>query len=177
MTIRIRQEQKGDSPIISALIERAFRDVEESDHREQFLVERLHQSEAFIPQLSLVAETDDLKIVGYVLLTEVEIVSGNRVATSLGVAPLAVLPEYQKQGIGGQLIQEAHRRAAALGYGSAVLLGYKDYYPRFGYRQAIDYGIEFPFDAPCECCMVIELQPDALHDVQGTVRYPDAFLE
>ena len=177
MNINIRQEQSGDSPIIYSLIERTFAEVQESDHREQFLVERLHKSNTFVPQLSLVAETEDKEIVGYILLTEVEIASEDRVAISLGVAPLAVLPEFQRQGIGGLLLQEAHQRATILGYGSAVLLGHKDYYPRFGYRKTIDFGIKFPFDVPAECCMVIELRPNALAKVCGTVRYPDAFFE
>lgn len=163
--------------MIFRLLEKAFADVPESDHREPFLVERLHRSDTFVPQLSLVGETEDKTMVGYILLTEVEIVSEERSTVSLGVAPLAVLPECQRQGIGGLLLQEAHRRAAMLGYGSAVLLGHKDYYPRFGYRRAIDFGIRFPFDAPDECGMVIELQADALAGVRGTVRYPDVFFE
>lgn len=177
MIVKIRQERNGDLPVILDLIESAFRNVPESDHKERLLVERLHGSETFIPQLSLVAETDGGRIVGYILLTEVEIVSKNRVATSLAVAPLAVLPEFQNRGIGGMLLKAAHEMAASLGYGTTVLLGHKDYYPRFGYRKAIDFGIEFPFDAPHEFCMVAELLPDAFESVCGTVRYPSAFFE
>lgn len=124
MNITIRQEKKGDLPAILELVERAFENVEESDHQEQCLVARLHDSDTFIPELSLVA-------------------------------------------VDGE--------ARTMGYGSAVLLGHKDYYPRFGYRKAIDYGITFPFDAPQECCMVIELLPDGLSGVTGTVHYPECF--
>lgn len=177
MTINIRQEKSSDSRIIFNLIEKAFANVPESDHREQFLVERLHQSSTFVPQLSLVAETEDRELVGYILLTEVKIVSGNGAVASLGVAPLAVLPEFQRQGIGRMLLQEAHKRAATLGYRIAVLLGHADYYPRFGYRKAIDFGIEFPFDVPHELCMVLELQTNALNGGNGTVRYPNVFFE
>lgn len=159
------------------LIEAAFANVEESDHREQFLVERLRKSDTFIPELSLIAETEDGRVAGYVLLTKVDIVFGSGSTPSLGVAPLAVLPEYQGQGIGGQLLREAHNIASALGYGSAVLLGHKDYYPKFGYKRASAYGIRFPFDAPDECCMAVELIPGALKDVSGTVHYPAAFFE
>lgn len=177
MTVNVREEREGDNSAIFSLIVSTFADMQESDHREQFLVERLHRSGAFIPQLSLVAETGG-RIVGYILLSEVAIESDNGIAAkSLGVAPLAVLPEYQRQGIGGLLLQSAHRRAAGLGYGSAVLLGHDGYYPRFGYRRAIDFGIEFPFDVPHELCMVIELVPGALNGVSGVVRYPDAFLD
>ena len=85
------------------------------------------------------------------------------------------LPEFQKQGIGGELLREAHKRASQLGYSSAVLLGHKDYYPRFGYKKASDFNIEFPFDVPEEYCMAIELFPGALDGVQGIVHYSDPF--
>ena len=88
------------------------------------------------------------------MLTKVEIVSTDNIITSLSVAPLAVLPEFQRQGIGGMLIREAHKIAASLGYGSAVLLGHKDYYPRFGYQKAINFGIGFPFDVPHDFCFL-----------------------
>lgn len=173
--ITIRQERQGDLPFILDLVEKAFENVEESDHQEQHLVERLHGSDTFIPELSLVAVNGKGIIVGYILLTKVKIVSADSTTVSLAVAPLAVHPAYQNNKIGGMLIEEAHKTARAMGYGSAVLLGHKDYYPRFGYRKAIDHGIRFPFDAPQECCMVIELLPDALSGVTGTVRYPECF--
>lgn len=177
MAIRIRQEECGDRAAVYGLVEAAFADVQESDHREQFLVERLRGVDSFVPQLSLVAETDDGKVVGYILLTRVEIVSKEEAGVSLAVAPLAVLPGFQRQGIGGMLLKEAHRRAALLGYGTVVLLGHPDYYPRFGYRRAIDFGIEFPFDVPPEFCMVIELLPHAIDKLHGVVRYPAVFFE
>lgn len=177
MNINIRQEQSDDCPAVRRLVEAAFAEVAESDHKEQFLVERLHRSDTFIPQLSLVAETDDKQIVGYILLTKVGIVSQGHAVPSLGVAPLAVLPAFQGQGIGGMLLKEAHRRGASLEYGTAVLLGHKDYYPRFGYRRAIDFGIRFPFDVPHEFCMVAELIPHAINGLAGTVCYPDLFFE
>jgi predicted N-acetyltransferase YhbS len=177
MDIIIRQEENSELPVICKLIEKAFADMLASDHQEHYLVDRLHNSDTYIPELSLVAETEKRELVGYILLTKVEIVFGSEVHTSLAVAPLAVLPEYQNRGIGGILLKEAHKRAAALGYGTAVLLGHKDYYPRFGYCKAEDYDITFPFDVPSEYCQVIELIPDALKSIKGIVRYPAVFFE
>ncbi len=177
MNIKIRSERAGDGPAIYRLVEAAFKNVPESDRREHYLVERLHKSASFIPELSIVAEADGCGIVGYILLTEVKIISDNKTVASLGVAPLAVSPRFQNRGIGGALLLEAHKAAASLGYGTAVLLGHKDYYPRFGYRRAADFGIEFPFDAPEECCMAAELLPGALKGVKGVVNYPEAFYE
>lgn len=175
--LSIREEKSKDFPFIRSLTEQAFLNVPESDHTEHLLVERLRQSEAYIPELSLVAETNTGKIVGHILLSKVEIVSENGTTTVLSVAPLSVLPEFQRQGIGGMLLREAHRRAALLGYKAVLLLGHKDYYPRFGYRRASSYGIRFPFNAPDECCMAIELEPDGLKEIHGLVCYPNAFFE
>lgn len=176
MDFNIRQEQIKDYEAVHKVVELAFRDMEDSDHNEPFLVDQLRQTDAFIPELSLVAEVDE-EIIGHILMTKVEIVSENKSVTSLGLAPVSVLPEYQNRGIGSALIREAHKRATELGYGSVVLLGHKDYYPRFGYKQAIDSGIEFPFDVPHEYCMAIELRPESLKDVQGMIQYAKPFTE
>lgn len=174
--VTVRQETNNDLPVIYNLLDKSFAKAPESDHKEKYLVKRLHDSISFIPQLSLVAEMDG-KIAGYILLTQVEIVlrTGGTMP-SLSVAPLAVLPEFQKQGIGGLLLKESHKIAAFLGYKTAVVLGHKDYYHRFGYRKAIDFGIVFPFDVPYELCMITELIPHAIDNLRGTVRYPDAFF-
>lgn len=176
MEFKIRQEQEKDHQAVYNLIEQAFRNMNGSDHREHFLVERLRKSEAFIPELSLVAESKS-EIIGHILMTKVEIVSEDKNATSLGLAPVSVLPEFQGQGVGGALIREAHKQAAGLGYGSVVLLGHKDYYPKFGYKKALNFGIKFPFDVPDEFCMVIELLPDSLQGVHGTIKYSKPFME
>jgi predicted N-acetyltransferase YhbS len=86
------------------------------------------------------------------------------------------LPEFQKQGIGGQLIEYAHNKAKELGYESIVLLGHKDYYPKFGYSQAAEFGIDLPFDVPKENSMVITLTKNGLDGVNGIVQYPKEFM-
>lgn len=174
-TIAIRQETAADFTQVREVIRAAFQDIEESDHTEHLLVDRLRQSDAYIAELSLVAETADGQIAGHIMLSKAEVISGDRTHTVLAVAPLSVLPAFQRSGIGSMLIREAHRRASDSGYDAAVLLGHKDYYPKFGYKKASLSGIKFPFDAPDECCMVAELKPGALKDIHGTVHYPDAF--
>lgn len=175
MEISIRQEETGDYPAVFKVIEQAFEKEELSDHKEQFLVERLRKSPAFIPELSLVAETGSA-IVGHILLTRIFIKSSHRTYNSLALAPVSVLPEYQGKGIGGALIQYAHSKARELGYQSIVLLGHENYYPRFGYRQAHIFGIVLPFEAPKENCMAIALTENGLEGVSGTVVYPKEFM-
>ena len=176
MNIKIREEEESDYPVVEQLIELAFRNEEKSDHQEHFLVGNLRRCDAFIPQLSLVAELDG-EVVGHILMTKVEIVSESSSVVSLGLAPVAVLPRVQKMGVGSALIREAHKRAAELGFSSVVLLGHKDYYPKFGYGKAIDFGIEFPFEVPHEYCMAVELLPGGLKNVHGTVKYSQPFME
>lgn len=170
--LKIRQETVKDQQTVIKLIERAFADEIYSDQKEHLLVERLHKSDTFVPELSLVATINN-KIVGYILLTPITI--GEE--TSLALAPVAVLPEHQNEGIGRKLVQEAHTKAESLGYGSIILLGLKDYYPRFGYKPLSDYGIQIPFDAPQEYVMGVELRKDALKNVSGKAIYPKEFFE
>jgi predicted N-acetyltransferase YhbS len=174
--MRIRQENSYDFNEVFHLIEKAFREEGHSDHKEQFLVERLRNSDAFIPELSMVAEIGG-KIVGHILLTKLKIKSSTKEFNSLALAPVSVLPEFQGKGIGGKLILESHKKAKELGHQSIILLGHENYYPRFGYSQADTYGIELPFEVPRENCMVIELVENGLKGVTGMVEYPSEFNE
>src|SRR5690606_30916562 len=174
MDIKVRQENQTDYDAVFELIEKAFKKLPSSDHREQFLVQRLRNSTAFVPELSMVAEIEN-KIVGHILLTKLKIKNGQNEFGSLALAPVSVLPEYQGKGIGGILIQEAHKKAKELGHQSIVLLGHEKYYPKFGYKQADNFGIELPFDVPKENCMAIELTENGLDGVRGTVEYPKEF--
>lgn len=172
--IKIRQENKTDFDAVFHLIEQAFKTEALSDHKEQFLVERLRKSSSFIPKLSIVAEIEN-KIVGHILVTKLKIINDHSEFVSLTLAPVSVLPEYQGNGIGGMLIRKAHKTAKELGYKSIVLLGHEKYYPKFGYELAEKYGIELPFDVPKENCMVIELTKNGLKGVTGRVEYPKEF--
>ena len=176
MEVTIRQEKPSDHKAVFELIASAFETEKFSDHKEQFLVERLRKSNAFIPELSLVSEYEN-KIVGHVLLTNLKIINALNQFESLALAPVSVHPVFQQKGIGGKLIKEAHRRAKELGYQSIVLLGHENYYPKFGYQRADLFGIEFPFDVPKENCMAIELTSGALKEVNGMVEYPKEFNE
>lgn len=173
--ITIRKEEEKDYQQVFQLTEEAFREMEHSDHQEQFLVEKLRRSEAFIPELSLVAEDDNGTIAGHILFTKIKIVDGSESFESLALAPVSVKPEFQNQGLGGKLIMEGHRIAKELGYGSVILIGHEKYYPRFGYEKTSNFGISFPFEIPEENGMAIELIKDGLKNKKGTVKYPKEF--
>ncbi|MEL7376902.1 MAG: N-acetyltransferase, partial [Bacteroidota bacterium] len=117
------------------------------------------------------------QLAGYILLTHIRIRdSADREYPTLALAPVAVHPNMQGEGIGSELIQFAHRRALELGHSSVVLIGHEHYYPRFGYQRADRYGITFPFDIPVENGFAVELIPDSLANVSGEVVYPKAFF-
>ncbi len=175
MNIHIRPERHEDFQSIFNLVKQAFEAEEMSDHTEHHLVSRLRCSSAFIPDLALVAETNE-QIVGYILLTKIKVISKtDEEFESLALAPVAVLPGYQGKGVGALLIQSAHKRALDLGFQSIILLGHEHYYPRFGYHPLKTYGIKLPFEVPEENCMAIELVEGALTNVNGIVHYPKEF--
>ena len=122
MEIKLRKESKNDFESVFKLIEKAFQKEEHSDHKEQFLVERLRKSPAFIPELAIVAEVDN-KIVGHILFTKLEIKNQSQSFESLALAPVSVLPEFHGKGIGSKLILYGHEIAKNLGYNSVILLG------------------------------------------------------
>ncbi|MBX2877568.1 MAG: N-acetyltransferase [Saprospiraceae bacterium] len=176
MKIKLRQETPDDYSAVFKLIEAAFKDHPYGDHTEHFLVDRLRQSNAFIPELSIVADLDG-EVVGHILLTKVKIKNENSTFAALSLAPVSVKPSYQKQGIGGQLIREAHRVARSLGHQAVILLGHAKYYPKFGYEKTSKYDIHLPFEAAEENCMVIALAENGLDGISGMVEYPKAFFE
>ena len=174
--VSFRVEQVKDYEVVEQLIEAAFKEEKYSDQNEHILVAKLRRSPSFIPELSIIAELDG-EIVGHILLTKINIKNESASFASLALAPVSVLPIHQRKGIGGQLIRKAHEEATQLGYQSVVLLGHAQYYPRFGYQKASQFGIRLPFDVPDENCMAIELVKGALNEVSGVVEYDPAFYE
>lgn len=139
-----------------------------------FDIVRLRNSTAFVPELSLVAVVDD-RIVGHILFTKDKIRGHKEDYDSLVLAPISVLPNMQRKGIGEKLMLEGHKIALGLGFNSVNLVGYPRYYPRFGYVPASRFGITAPFDVPDEVFMAYELTANALVEVEGVVEYPKEF--
>lgn len=166
----MRQEQPADHQAVYELNKAAF-----GQEGEAKLVELLRESDAFIPELSLVAVAGE-EVVGHILFTKIKITDKNgRSFDSLALAPMAVKPARQRQGIGGKLITHGLSRARALGYASVIVLGHEAYYPKFGFAPAITWQIKPPFDVPENAFMAIELVTGGLQGVTGTVKYPEAF--
>jgi putative acetyltransferase len=170
MDVKIRRERQGDYQRVYEINRLAFGRENESK-----LVNKIRKGENFIPDLSLVAEIGN-EIAGYSLLSKINIVGGS-IFESLALAPVAVVPEHQKKGIGGKLIRSGLDNAKGLGFVSVIVLGHPKYYPRFGFQRASIWGIKCPFEAPDEAFMAMELREGALKDKAGTVKYPKEFMD
>lgn len=88
---------------------------------------------------------------------------------------MAVRPQFQEKGIGGQLINEGFKTARGLKFKSIIVLGHEHYYPKFGFEPAGKWNIKAPFDVPSNAFMAIELEQDGLKNISGTVIYPKEF--
>lgn len=165
----IRVAKNDDYESICQVVQTAFAGAEHSDGNEHILVRALKNSDAFIEDLSLVAEIDN-KIVGHIMFTKILIGE----CTEVALAPLSVLPEYQRHGIGTALIKEGHKRAEICGYSYSIVLGSDKYYPRMGYLPAKNFGIEAPFEVSDSNFMAYKLKKDAA-PCRGVVKYAAEF--
>jgi putative acetyltransferase len=123
-------------------------------------------------RLSLVSE-DGGRVVGHIMFSDLPILTHTGTLHALALAPMAVLPSHQRQGIGTMLVQEGLRACAAAGHGIVVVLGHADFYPRFGFSAKLAEQLRAPFSGPA--FMALEVVPGALEGVTGDVRYPQPF--
>ena len=169
MKITIRPETEEDYEEITRIHDLAFNRINEG-----VLVERLRKTSCFVSELSLVAEYKD-RVIGHILFYPIKINAGTRKCDSLALAPMAVHPAYQRRGIGSKLVEEGLTTAKELGFKSVIVLGHSEYYPRFGFEVASNWGIHAPFDVPDDVFFAMELKRNGLKDCRGTVEYPEEF--
>jgi len=168
MTIEVRNQRPEDSAAIQGVHTKAF-----GGSAEAKLVRLI--SERKKAWISLVALSDN-GVVGHILFSRVTIANAPETFNAVGLAPVAVLPEFQRQGIGSQLIREGLERCRQAGYDAVVLLGYPSYYSRFGFVRAANFGLQNEYDAHDEF-MVLPLHDGALGGVSGMVKYLPEFRE
>jgi len=112
------------------------------------------------------------RLVGHIVFGPVEIDSPGREVRAIGLGPMAVDPDYQRTGIGRQLVEQGLRTCRKAGYKVAVVLGHPSYYPKFGFVLARTHGIHWEHEVPGDPFMVMELQAGALAGVRGTGPLP-----
>ena len=168
--VQIRVEQTEDREAIRSVNEKAFGRSQEAN-----IVDKLRQ---FCDgRLSLVAAIEG-HVVGHILFSPVVIESESGVVEGMGLAPLAVLPKYQRQGIGSKLVQEGLRILKNSFCPYVIVVGHPDHYPRFGFEAASKYGIRSQWkDVPNEAFMVLILDRSMIDRVSGVARYRSEFDE
>ncbi|MDD9890981.1 MAG: N-acetyltransferase [Gammaproteobacteria bacterium] len=164
--MKIRKEINEDSEKIFALNASAF-----PSEVEARLVDRLRETAT--PFVSLLAEEDG-EIKGHILFTPVTLDSAPELSM-LGLAPMAVAPQFQNSGIGSRLVEAGLEECRKLDTQAVIVLGHPDYYPRFGFVPSVNYGIKSEYDVPDEVFLVRELIPGSLSHKPGIVSYHPAF--
>ena len=164
--MRIRPEEPGDIRAIHQVNRQAFETAVEAS-----LVDALRRRAQ--PLISLVAVVDD-EVAGHILFSPVTL-SSDPGARIMGLAPMAVLPAKQRQGIGTALVRAGLEECRRLSFEAVIVLGHADYYPRFGFVPASRYGLTCEYDVPDDVFMVLELSAGTLEGRSGVIRYHAAF--
>ncbi len=162
--VSIRAETPADRAAVAEVNRLAF-----SGEDEVGIVNRLRADELVIA--SLVAEEAG-RIVGHILFSELPIETETESVRAAALAPMAVVPERQKQGIGAALVAAGLTACRAAGVEAVIVLGHPEYYPRFGFSAELARTLRAPFSGPA--FMAMELTPGTLA-AGGTVCYPAAF--
>ena len=167
--ITIRAERPDDAAQVRRVNELGFGQPAEAD-----LVERLRQ--ACPDSLSLVAE--DEEVVGHIFFTPVVVEGAARPVLGMGLAPMAVLPDRQRQGIGSQLVTRGLDILRERSCPFVVVVGHPEYYPRFGFEPASTHGLSSQWKGmPDAAFMVLVLNAHAMARVSGVATYRDEFNE
>ena len=124
--------------------------------------------------MSLVATLSG-RVAGHILYSPVSIGPDGEKIMGSGLGPMAVLSGYQRQGIGGRLIETGNQKLRETGCPFIVVLGHPEYYPRFGFKPAGRCGIQCEWDVPDNVFMVLVLDQSKMKGVSGVAKYRDEF--
>ena len=168
--IDIAEEQAGDAIAVREVNLQAFETDLEADLVDLF-------RERCIERLSLVARVDGA-IVGHILFTPVVVRAGKDLLNGMGLAPMAVRPSHQRQGIGTALVHRGMDMLREAGYPFVVVLGHPAYYPRFGFGRASDRGLRSEFEGiPDDAFMIAVFNEEVMQGATGVVAYRSEFSE
>ena len=163
MLFDIREERPEDVAAIREVNKRAFGQDQEAN-----IVDALRSNGASL--LSLVGIVDG-QVVGHILYSPATVAD----VVGAGLAPMAVLPEFQRHGIGSKLIETGTQKLKDAGLPFIIVLGHSNYYPRFGFKPASIFGIKCEWDVPDEAFMLLVLDQTKMQGVSGLAKYRDEF--
>ncbi|NIO03531.1 MAG: GNAT family N-acetyltransferase [Proteobacteria bacterium] len=167
--MRIREEQPQDIKAIRKVNIRAFGQTQEAN-----LVGKLRQNCNHL--LSLVALMEN-QVVGHILFSPATVEVEHGTVLGMGLAPMAVLPEYQRRGIGSELIRSGIVRLTSRRCPFVIVLGHAHYYPRFGFEPASRHGIRSEWEVPVDTFMILVLDESAMQGTSGMAKYRPEFAE
>ncbi len=162
----IRLESADDRDAIRRVNQAAFRGDDEAN-----LVDALRDG-GFVAS-SLVAEIDG-HVVAHILFSNVKIVTNSGTVAALSLAPMAVLPGYQRRGIGTRLLSDGLTDCRNAGHEIVLVLGHPQFYQKFGFLPELAQPIASPFGGGVEW-MALELQPCSLNGIAGRVEFSPPF--
>ena len=169
-TVTVRAEERGDIAAVRAVNEKAFGQPSEAN-----LADSLRT--ACPDAVSLVAVSDG-EVVGHILFTPVRIQGGKGKTQGMGLAPMAVVPERQRQGIGSQLVEAGLEILRERDCPFVIVVGHPEYYPRFGFVPGSQHGLTCQSEGiPDDVFMVLILDEAVMTGVSGVVQYRHEFDE
>lgn len=164
----VRTEKREDFAAVQAIHLSAFPEDAESK-----LINRLRKNAS--PIVSMVAE-DNEQLVGHILFSPVTLDSSTSLKL-MGLAPMAVLPSKQRQGIGSALVEAGLAQCRLIQCGAVAVLGHPDFYPKFGFKPSTDFAIKSEYDVPAEVFMMVELEKAYLQGCSGIISYHEEFKD
>ena len=167
----IRQEMQKDYDEVYELVKVSFATSSHSDGTTPDYLNQVRMRNTFIPELSLVTENDIGKVIGQIVLYEMNIISTEAKIKELLLSPICVHPDYFHRGIARAMIKEAFSIAKKLGYKAVFLCGNPELYKKFGFIPSFKYNIFHISDTSkeAEWCMAYELIKDSLKGITGTI--------
>jgi putative acetyltransferase len=162
--IEIREERSDDVAAVREVNRRAFGQDQESN-----IVDALRTNGGALLSLVGTVNGQVAEHIMYSPLTVAENVHG------VALGPMAVVPEYQRRGIGTKLIEAGNRKIKDAGYPFIIVVGHAEYYPRFGFRSASEYGIKCEWDVPDEVFMLLVLNEAKMQGASGLAKYRHEF--
>lgn len=175
MNVSIRLEEENDYRKVEFITREAFWNVYKPGCDEHLIVHKIRKVPAFIKELCFVACVDD-EIVGNIIYSRAKVINDSiKEFEVLCMGPIGVLPFFQGQGIGSLLMNHSIEKAKELGYKAIIIFGNPNYYHRFGFTNAKEYGIQTSSGESFEAFMALELYDGGLNGISGKYYEDEVF--
>lgn len=175
MNISIRLEKENDYRDVEYLTREAFWNLYKPGCDEHLIIHKIRKVPAFIKELSFIACDND-RIVGNIIYSKAKVINDeNKEFEVLCMGPIGVLPSYHRQGIGSLLMNYSVEKAKQLGHKAVIIFGNPEYYHRFGFINAKEYGIQTSSGENFEALMALELYDGGLSGISGKFYEDGAF--